>query len=384
MCAGIKLIWSKDMYKVIEFVNEKNYINEFVKLPFKIYKKDLFWIPNFINEEKAILNRRHLLTNFLEQSNFMIKDHDRTVARLITFINPLIKINGSNLGTIGMIEFEEDYDGFEIIIDRAIEWFKERGIRNIQGPMCGSMWMSNRIMTKGFEEKPFLREPYNKPYYVEFFKKYGFKIYKKWISLFLNEEEQIKNILESFKPRYERALRMGYSFRNIDLSNFDRELYLLHELMSDSFSEFTGFNEIDRKSFVKTFRPLKSICKSEHIIFSIAPDSEVVGFTILFPDISKALKLMNGRENVLSKIKFLINRNNYQRVITLYMGIKQKGFKKHLGLGRAQGYLAADYAMKKSKKFVAGLVAEDSLVNAYFSKNELYKREYALYQMILE
>ncbi len=369
------------MYKVESFIKHHIFEKEFVKLPSELYKKDNKYSPAFKDEVYMVLKGTYHGTKFLKHNNFILFKNDKVIGRLIAFVNPKIEIDNGHLGTVGFFECEYDFEGFSELMNYAVKWLKDNGANTVWGPMSGSLWMANRFMTKGFDKMPFFKEPYNKPYYNDFFIKYGFTKFKTWASYFVDKTEQIETILKRVKPKYDRAINMGYSFRKIDYSNFNNELSILHNLISDSFQHAPGYNAIDKSDFMEMFRPLKNILKEEYTKFAIDPEGKEIGYMLLFPDILKAIAAMNGKSNLLSKLKFLWHRNSFSSVIALYLGIIQSGDKKHLGLGGAQAYLMAKHALEYNNKIICGLVADNSFVNAYIRTDYSYTNEYALYSL---
>ncbi|MBS4012745.1 MAG: hypothetical protein KGZ97_03140 [Bacteroidetes bacterium] len=371
------------MYNVKSFSKNAEFEREFIMLPSTLYHNDKNYVSAFSDEVSMVLNGTYLGTKFLTNNNFLLYKNNKVAGRLIAFINPRINIDNGHLGTVGFIECENDYEGFSLMMNSALTWLKENGVNTVWGPMSGSLWMANRFMTKGFEKMPFFKEPYNKPYYNDFFEKYGFKVCKTWASYFIDKTEQIETILKRVKPKYDRAINMGYTFRSIDYSNFEQELSILYELISDSFKNAPGFNEIDKSDFMEMFRPLKRILKAEYTKFTVSPDGKEIGYMLLFPDIAKAIASMKGKSNLLSKLKFLYYRNSFKNIIALYLGIVQSGDKQHLGLGGAQAYLMAKHALQYNNSIICGLVADNSFVNAYVRNDYSYSHEYALYSIII-
>jgi hypothetical protein len=55
------------------------------------------------------------------------------------------------------------------LLEHAIEWLREKhDLQRIWAPVNFDIWHGYRLMTRGFEEKTFYGEPYNKIYYPGF------------------------------------------------------------------------------------------------------------------------------------------------------------------------------------------------------------------------
>lgn len=111
------------------------------------------------------------------QIKYFIAYRDRKPAgRIAAFIDYTYKEEGNEkIGWFGLFESEEDMDTACLLIDSAIEYLKVNGCKKIIGPAKFNASGEIGLLVDGFENEPYFMEPYNAPYYQNFFEDYGFR-----------------------------------------------------------------------------------------------------------------------------------------------------------------------------------------------------------------
>ena len=78
-------------------------------------------------------------------------------------------------GFFGFFESVEDEEVSGALFDAAREWFADRGIEAIRGPVNPSLNYECGLLVDGFDEPPWFMMTYNKPYYGHLIEQYGFR-----------------------------------------------------------------------------------------------------------------------------------------------------------------------------------------------------------------
>ncbi len=370
------------MREVVSFDREPGRVAEFLALPWRLYREDPRWIPPFREAAEAAVEGRHALADLLEQRNFLAFRGPVTVGRATAYVNGAVSVDGGPLGTIGEFESAEDPDAANAIVDEACFWLASRGCKTVWGPMNGSIWQPYRFMTGGFEDVPYYGEPYNKPYYPALFEAAGFKPFKQWVSVF-TQGEATRAMADRTRKRHDAALEAGYRFRRLDLKRYRDDLLLLRQLISDSFAGFTGFHPISEEAFMTLYGDLKAIALPELIQFLQGPGGEVVGYICMLPDYPQGIRAMDGRTDVLAKMRFLLARGRPTAYVALYLGVTAAEQGRRSGAGGALAHLGCHLAHRDGATLVSALMAEGSYARAWSSGQQSVAHEYALYQRAL-
>ena len=345
------------MYRLIEFTNEREYIELFLSLPQIVYKRDKNYIPERKAETILWLTGTHKCAGFLKQKNLIVFRDNFIVARGIAFVN----IIGS-FGSIGFFESLDDPQAVRILTDGAKAFCKEHKINKIYAPMNGSIWESYRLMTKGFEDKPFLGEPYNKSYYSDLLIKCGFKVAKTWETQYVKKVKAKGNTADKYLEVEKSQRSKVIKIRS--MKNFDEDIRVIHKLVMNSFSEFFLFHELDGQTFVDIYADIKLICDKKTIKIAYNAENQPVGFGIALPDYR-------------SKIGFIMRYA--KRYVFLYLGTLQKnGESVYPQCGKAIIVSILRSLFLRRKSYIGAMMSEDAKTRT-FEKGFFTSHEYALF-----
>ncbi|MBI2930645.1 MAG: hypothetical protein HYY16_03260 [Planctomycetes bacterium] len=293
------------------FCFETDLVDAFVELPFRLYGRDEKWIPPFKEEVKGLLSPRNFFFRHGEIRNFLALEGGRAVGRVSAIVNRDLK----DVGLVGFFECEERPEAARVLLDAAAAWLGEKGFRTVWGPMQFSIWHSYRFMTKGFDREPFYGEPYNPPFYPEFFARGGFEPLARWRSWDLDARHL--EILHAGARRFHRQRLLDEGFRSvpIDLGRLEEELRRLHVLAASSFRENFGWTPIDFEEFQALYGGLRHIAIADLVRFVIDPGGKPVGMVYGYPDIGPVVRRMKGESGVLAKVKFLFGKSRVERLV---------------------------------------------------------------------
>jgi len=345
------------LYRLVEFTNEQEYIGLFLSLPGIVYKGDNNYISERKKETASWLTGAHKCIGFLKQKNLLILLNDAPVARGIAFVNSIGKF-----GSIGFFECLDDPQAAMLLTDGAAAFFKEHGIGRVYAPMNGSIWSGYRLMTKGFEDKPFLGEPYNKPYYGDLLAKCGFNAVKTWETQYAKGVEVKSRAVYKHLSLEKSQRSKGIKIRN--MKDFDEDIRIIYKLAMNSFSGFFLFHELAEQDFVDIYTDLKLICDKRTIKIAYNSDNQPIGFGIALPDYR-------------SRLSFILRYT--KRYIFLYLGTIQKNgvsVYPQCGIVIIASVLRSLFIRRKG--YITAMMSEDSRTRG-FDKGSYIPHEYALY-----
>jgi hypothetical protein len=164
-------------------------------------------------------------------------------------------------------------------------------------------------MTKGFEEKSFVGEPRNLPYYPSFFEKFGFKRMNFWESLFL-DKGGIENFLLENKKHSDIFDQLGYSTERLNDKNKLELMRKTYRILISAYKVFPLFTSISEEDFLKEFARMPDLILRDCSLFVYNPSGEFLGFLLVMKDLTIALQKMNGKTDFWAKLRFLLNQRN--------------------------------------------------------------------------
>jgi len=257
----------------------------------------------------------------------LLDDEQHPVGRIAAFINNDKAYNYEQpTGGTGFFECVDNKEYAFLLFETAKNWLAQLGMKAMDGPINfgenDSFW---GLLVEGFTQ-PSYGMTYNKPYYHAFFEAYGFK------TLY----QQITNHLTVYKPFPERftkiatwvAQKPGYSFKHLDIKKIDQFAEDFMAIYNDAWKDFENFVPIEKATVLESFHKMKTIMDEKLIWFAYIND-EPASFVIILPDANQMIKSLNGKLDLIGKLKFLYNRwKGVSRMRAIVMGTKQK-FQKH-------------------------------------------------------
>lgn len=358
----------------------------FIDLPYDFYPgRYPKWIPPLRRDVKATLDpRKNAFFEHGEMQLFLAEDESGTVVGRIAAI-----INGMHLqtyddatGFFGFFESVDDDSVAEALLDTAVDWLRERGLKRVRGPANPSMNDTAGLLVEGFDREPALLMPYNPPYYEDILEGYGFErgmtmwayyLHKKYVQF-----DRLKRGAELVKKR-----TPGVTVRAVDMDRFEEEARTIRDIYNDAWSENWGFVPVTESEFLQLAEEMKEIVDPE-LVFFVEHEGTPVGFSITLPNVNQALRhVSDGRLLPFGWAKLLLRLTYgvYETRMPL-MGIRQdyqgKGLDSLLVLetiekGPQIGYDACEMSWV--------LDTNTRLKNHLESLGGVKDKEYALFEM---
>ncbi len=140
----------------LQVVRNKKQKQDFVRLPFAVYRDNAFWVPPLIADELKAMNPKGNPAMKFCDSEFWVAYRDgKPAGRIAAIINH--KYNekvGKKLGRFSRIEFFDDEEVFRILMDEAVKWMKEKGMETVHGPLGYTNLDNQGLLIKGFDYLP--------------------------------------------------------------------------------------------------------------------------------------------------------------------------------------------------------------------------------------
>ena len=286
------------MTKIITVKNSKQ-VKDFVMFPFKLYKDCEYWVPPIIKEEiEAMDTSKNPVFKNAEAEFYLAYDEQQNiVGRIAAIVNWVeIKDQKKNKLRFGWYDTIDNIDVSKKLIEKVLEFGKERKLEFIEGPVGFSNMDKAGLLTYGYDELNTMITWYHYPYQKEHLVKLGLKQLAEWveykIKIFSEEEapEKVKKFAEIIAKRYNLKSINFKSTKEI-IPYVDK----MFELLNITYSPLQTYvtikqYQIDfyKEKFIKYIHPdfIKCVVDSE---------GNLIAFLITMPSFSRALKKMNGK-----------------------------------------------------------------------------------------
>ena len=308
-------------------VLKKAEINKFLELPFSIYKNDTQWVCPLLDDIESVFDP--VKNNFFSFGKcarwILVNEHGETIGRIAAFINEKKAFKESvPTGGCGFFECINNQQAANILFDQAKAWLSNHGMHAMNGPINfgeTDMWWG--LLVEGFSG-PFYGMNYNPPYYKTLFESYGFKVRFEQISNKIDVKKGLPERVKKISAWVEK--RNGFKVRPLDLNDIPKYAADFKEIYNDAWINFENFTPVVDETIAETIRKIKPVMDPNLILFAYTDKDEPVSFVMILPDTNELIKNLNGRLDVLGKLKFLWNKmtKKHKRMRCVIMGTKQK------------------------------------------------------------
>lgn len=292
----------------VRSVVSKAEVNQFLKLPWKIYKKDKCWVPPLLNDLKNSLDPvKNPTLQKIEHELFLVLMDGKPVGRIYAGIDTnLNQKKNINMAFFSLFECINNYEVAKLLFDTAFNWSKQSGADFVCGPVAvtGADGDENKgLLVNCFDKPPVIMNSYNPAYYMDLMEKYGFVKDYDVFAYYLDKEVLFKKdpskVIEYAQKRY------GFRVDTLNLKDLENEIKALKHVMDIAMPE-------EWPDLVPpTLEEVREIAKklvdlADPALLPIARrGDEAIGFAIALPDYNQVLIHLNGRITPLAALKFL-------------------------------------------------------------------------------
>lgn len=311
--------------EVIE-VKEHSAVKAFHQVGHDIYKDDQNWVPPLeILEDAAFDPTKNEFYKHGDGTRWILKDDNgKVIGRIGAFINGNRAYTFNQpTGGCGYFECIDDQKAANLLFDTAKAWLATRGMEAMDGPVnFGENLINWGLLVEGFMQQGF-GMPYNKPYYLQLFENYGFKIYFEQYSYHLNHKEPFPE--RFWKIAEWVAKKPNFRFEHVRFDNIEKYIQDFVKIYEQAWARFDNHQAVDLDDIRGMMKIAKLIADEEFIWFAYYNDEPVLLFGMI-PDWNQILKKLNGKSNWWSILKFIWYKKirTITRARILIMGVVPK------------------------------------------------------------
>jgi len=354
--------------------NEKS-LKNFLKLPYKIYKGDPYWVPPLESEIKTILSDKNPFWKHSEKVIFTAYKKNEIIGRIVGIIDfNYINFHKEKVGFFGFYESFNDLDITKRLFAYLEEWMKEKGMEKIIGPMNPSTNDECAFLLEGFASPPFLMMPYNPPYYLSLMEKSGLKKAKDLCAWLMSVEsgpvERLRKLSKRVKEKFPKL-----KVRPINLKDFKNEVKIVLDIYNSAWEKNWGFVPMTREEIEDMGKRLKPLIDPGLLQIAFY-DNDPSGFLMALPDYNQVIKMVNGKLTPIGIFKLLYYSPRIRTLRLLTLGIKEKYRK--MGIDVLLYWNSLNYALNKGYKWCefSWILEDNTLTNraAKMMGGMLYKK----------
>ena len=312
--------------------------------------------------------------------HFIASANGRTVGHISALVNSDLKDrDGTPVGCLGFFESVNDDAVAGELLEQASEWLvKENHLRRIWAPVDFDIWHGYRLMTRGFAEKTFFGEPYNKLYYPELLTGFGFAVKKTWDSLEVKGRAPLERMIARFETRYRAFRDARYRFEAIDVRE-TTNLQQLYKVLIRSYHGFLGATPFGFDDFERLLGQYLKAFDARFVNLVFDASGNVAAFSVAYPDYSDALRVAGREVNAVNQP----GSRAAHRAIFYMIGATPEEVERRHGLGSATFFHTVKQILGAGFETVLfAIVADDSGAKRQIGEPmRLAQRTYTLYEL---
>lgn len=300
-------------------------LKAFIDLPFRLHANHPQWVPPLKLERRLFLNKRmNAFFSHGEAEYFLARREGRVVGRITAQVNHAFNdYQHKNWGWYGFLEFEDDQEVLQALLDAAASWLRARGKERMVGPACFAMNDESGILIEGFELRPMIVQPWNPPYYPQRMEQAGMTKAMDLLMWNLEVSDRAKVLPVIFELAEKVQSEHGIRVRPMRRRQLRKDMDSFAEVYNSAWSENWDFVPFSKKDLDAYAQELHLVFDKHWFMIAEKEDTgEVVGMAITVPDVNQVLSQMNGRLLPLGWWKFLTKGRRMDRVRVGFLGVK--------------------------------------------------------------
>jgi hypothetical protein len=276
-------------------LHNKKQVDDFLRLPFSIYRDIPQWVPPLQMDERFRLNPKRF--PFYEHSQaafFLAYDGMRPAGRLAVLDNRRYnELHKTQTAFFYLFECENIKDAATALFNCAFQWARSRGLDKIIGPRGFTPLDGFGLLVKGFEHRPAFGLPYNPAYYVDLIEAQGFIKEEEIVSGYLGANIQFPARIHQLAQRL--AQRRGLYILHCNTRADLRKLVPhFKELYNRSLAQTEGMVPLTAEEMDSLANQLLWLADPK-LVKLVMKENQPVGFLLAYPDVSRALQKTRGR-----------------------------------------------------------------------------------------
>lgn len=280
----------------IKKVETNKDLRTFSKFANKLYKGSAFYVPTMpVDERNTLDKKKNAAFEFCDADYFLAYKDGKLVGRVAAILNPKANMAWKTKQVrFGWIDFIDDYEVSEALINQVIAWGRERGMEHIAGPLGFTDFDPEGMLVEGFDRLGTMAMLYNHPYYMVHMEKLGMVKEVDWLEFRITIPEVLPEkfvkMSEIVKQRYNLKVRK-LTHRDIKRENYGQKFF---NLINECYCNLYGYSLLSEKQIDQYVKFYLSVLDLRMASFVENEQGELIAAGVAMPSLSEALQKCGG------------------------------------------------------------------------------------------
>ena len=282
---------------VVSQVSTAKEMRAFVRFNYELYKDCTYAVPDMLEDTLETLDPHgNPAFRFCEAAYFLARKDGRIVGRVAAIINRRANERwGRQEVRFGWIDFIDDLEVSEALLETVGKWGKERGMEQMVGPLGFTDLDPEGMLTDGYDQLSTLNTIYNYPYYPEHMKQLGFEKEVGWVErkVFIPKEGHEANNAKYFRVAQIAQQRYGFRVRHFRNKKEIRDGGYIEKLLgviNRAYADLYGYSELDDQQMKWYAKRFLMIIDRKFLTVVETQKGEIIGVGVCMPSLSRAVQ----------------------------------------------------------------------------------------------
>ena len=282
---------------IVNQVNTAKEMRAFVRFNYELYKDCTYAVPDMLEDTLETLDpKRNPAFRFCQAAFFLARKEGRIVGRVAAIINTRANERwGRKEVRFGWIDFIDEPEVSQALIETVEKWGKERGMTGIVGPLGFTDLDPEGMLIDGFDQLSTLNTIYNYPYYPQHLARLGFKKETGWVErkVFIPKGEHEANNAKYFRIAQVAEERYGFRLRHFRSKNEIRKGGYVEKMLgviNKAYVNLYGYSELDEQQMRWYAKRFLQMLDRQYLSVVENSQGEIIGVGVCMPSLSKAVQ----------------------------------------------------------------------------------------------
>lgn len=286
----------------IEKVRNKKDLCKFIRFNWELYRNNPCAVPDLLEDTLDTFDpKKNAAFDFCDVEWFMAYKGDKLVGKCVAIINKHANERwGTSNVRFGWLDFIDDEEVSQALMDAVAEWGKERGMTHIVGPLGFTDMDPEGMLFDGYDIMGNMSTIYNYPYYNDHMEKMGFEVDATWVERRIkvpetnanDRFEKFSRVAKLSSERYGFRLRKFSSKRELLKSNYIHKIFYI---INESYKDLYGYSEMSDRQVDKLARTYLQYLDLRLLFVIENKEGEPIGVGICMGCMSEAIRKAKAR-----------------------------------------------------------------------------------------
>ena len=271
--------------------------NDFLYLPYKLFKDDKMWVPPLLIDERNTFNKKtNTALAWCDYKIFLAYKDDKLCGRIVGIVNNKAnEIWNRKDIRFGWFDCIRDNDVVKSLFEAVEQWGRTLKLNKIVGPMGFTDMDKEGMMVEGFDTLCPMASLYNPKFYPAMLEAIGFQKEVDWVQYEIPANqpvpEKMSRINNLIAQKYHLRIVEGLSKKEI-AERYGEKMF---NTLNKAFSGLYGYVPLNHEMIQYYIKQYFAFFDKKLVCIVVDENDDVVAFGISMPTLSKALQKSKGK-----------------------------------------------------------------------------------------